>query len=371
MEDSLRLWQLEVKPPIQRRRQLFGPVARRSRCAIQELEWRAAPVARFKNLSGAQLPLRDLRTWGERVREVAYPLREQPMRIIGHVESEPAARTFSDYLYVKGIKNQVEAESDGTWAIWIHAEDELDQARNLLRGYLANPNDATVKHAAAKARELIEKEGQQEAAARKRHFDRDRLFPSGWRAHGPLTLSLIAISVVVYLIMNYSTAWEWTQYLFISNPAFSVNRDLPEVRQGQVWRLLTPIFLHFGILHILFNMLWLNDLGSMIEARLGTLHLLLMVVVIGVLSNVAQYYVSGPQFGGMSGVVYGLLGYVWMKGKFDPGSGLFLHPSTVMMMLIWLVFGFTNILPMANTVHAVGLSVGVAWGFAAAQARYK
>jgi GlpG protein len=290
------------------------------------------------------------------------------MRMIGHVEGEPAARTFSNYLRVEGIKNQVEAESDGTWAIWIHAEDELEQARSLLRRYLANPDDATVKRSAAKARELIESEQAEDAAARKRRFDRDRLFPSSaWQASGPLTLALIGLSVLVYLVREYSAAREWTESLFISDPAFSLSRDLPEVRQGQVWRLLTPIFLHFGVLHILFNMLWLKDLGSMIEKRFGTLHLLLMVTVIGVASNLAQYYVSGPVFGGMSGVVYGLLGYIWMKGKFDPGSGLFLHPSTVTMMLIWLVFGFTNILPMANTVHAVGLAVGAAWGFAAAQ----
>jgi GlpG protein len=294
------------------------------------------------------------------------------MRIIGHVQSEPAARTFSDYLYVKGIKNQVEAENDGTWAIWIHAEDEIEQARNLLRNYLSNPDDAVVKRSVAKARELAEQEQEQEAAARRRHFDRDRLFPSaGWRALGPLTLSLIAISVVVFLIQEYSPVREWTRYLYISDPAFSVDRDLPEVRQGQVWRLLTPIFLHFTILHILFNMLCLKDLGGMIETRLGTLPLALMTVVIGVASNLAQYYMSGPGFGGMSGVIYGLLGYVWMKGKFDPGSGLFLHPSTVAMMLIWLVLGYTNLLPigMANTVHTVGLLTGVVWGYAASRSR--
>lgn len=105
------------------------------------------------------------------------------------------------------------------------------------------------------------------------------------------------------------------------------------------------------------------------ETRLGTFQLALLVIVIGVVSNLAQYFVSGPRFGGMSGVVYGLLGYVWMRGKFDPGSGLFLHPSTVMMMLLWLVFGYTGFLPIANTVHTVGLLAGVVWGYLAARAR--
>src|SRR5262249_13522307 len=137
---------------------------------------------------------------------------------------------------------------------------------------------------------------------------------------------------------------------------------LQEVRQGQLWRLITPIFLHFGWPHIIFNMLCLRDLGSMIEARQSSLQLAILVLGIGVCSNLGQYYMSGPAFGGMSGVIYGLLGYVWIRGKFDPGSGLFLHPSTVTMMLIWFVICYTPLLGhIANTAHAVGLVMGVAW----------
>ncbi len=141
---------------------------------------------------------------------------------------------------------------------------------------------------------------------------------------------------------------------------------LPEVRQGEIWRLFTPVLLHFTVMHILFNMLWLQDLGSMIEGRQGTGHLLVLVVVLAVLSNFAQYLVSGPRFGGMSGVVYGLLGYIWIRGKFDPGSGLFLDPTTVVMMLVWFVLCFTPLLgigPIANAAHAAGLVLGMAWGY--------
>jgi GlpG protein len=291
------------------------------------------------------------------------------MRVIGHLESEAAARTFSAHLYVKGIKNQIEAESDGTWAIWIHGEDELDQAVRLLRKFRENPNDPAIQRASEKAQELIAKEEQREAVARKRHFDRDRLFPTGGFAGiGPLTLALMGISVLVFLLQN-SAATAWIEnYLRISADPY--DKSLFEVRNGQVWRLITPIFLHFGIIHILFNMLWMRDLGATIESRLGTLNLALMVVVIGVASNLGQNWMSGPRFGGMSGVVFGLLGYIWMRGKYDPASGLFLHQATVAMMLIWLLFGYTNILPMiANTAHTVGLVAGGLWGYVAAMRR--
>jgi len=119
-----------------------------------------------------------------------------------------------------------------------------------------------------------------------------------------------------------------------------------------------------GVLHIFFNMLWLRDLGSMVEGRQSSLHLLILTIVIAACSNLAQYFVSGPIFGGMSGVVYGLLGYVWIRGKFDPASGLYLHPYNVVMMLVWFFACLVNIIPhVANTAHAVGLGIGIAWGY--------
>ena len=111
-------------------------------------------------------------------------------------------------------------------------------------------------------------------------------------------------------------------------------------------------------------MLWLRDLGSMIEGRQSSWRLAILVLVIAACSNLAQFWFGGPVFGGMSGVVYGLLGYIWMRGKFDPGSGLYLHPSTVGMMIIWFFACFTPIVPhVANAAHAAGLVMGIAWGY--------
>ena len=89
-----------------------------------------------------------------------------------------------------------------------------------------------------------------------------------------------------------------------------------ELKQGEIWRPVTPIFMHFGIIHILFNMMWLKELGTMIEFKNGSLKMLLMVLIIAVVSNVGQDYYKGPYFGGMSGVVYGLFGYIWMKSRY-------------------------------------------------------
>jgi rhomboid protease GlpG len=290
------------------------------------------------------------------------------MRMIGYLESESHARTFADYLYVQGIDNHLEFQKDDGWAIWVRDEDKLDPAATLLTTFRQSPGDPRYQTEAKNAAQLRAQEQKGEEAYRKKLRDRRHLFrPLAAYGFGPLTFALIVICVVVFIISKSPNYHEAIGGLFISD-YFGGHRDfssmLPEVRRGQIWRLFTPIFIHLSFLHILFNMLWLRDLGSIIEGRQGGWHLLVLLLVFAGLSNFGQYYVSGPGFGGMSGVVYGLLGYIWIRGKFDPGSGLFLHPSTVNMMLIWFVLCYTNLLgPVANTAHAVGLVAGMGWGY--------
>ena len=208
-----------------------------------------------------------------------------------------------------------------------------------------------------------------EASWRKKLRDRRYLFrPLQDYGFGLLTFVLIVISVVVALYSKLGDDPQLIMRLFITEYSLSDNLlqwngALPEIRHGQVWRLITPIFIHFGLLHLFFNMLWLRDLGSMIEARQSWKLLAVLVLVIAAGSNLAQYFFGGPMFGGMSGVVYGLLGYIWIRGKLDPGSGLYLHQSTVTMMLIWLAIGFTGFLGIANGAHLGGLVAGVGWGY--------
>ena len=186
---------------------------------------------------------------------------------------------------------------------------------------------------------------------------------------GPLTLVLIGACGGLAVVAGFPPSdavhladEPYYRHLYITllRPEFGF---LPEVRQGEVWRLITPIFIHMSIVHLLFNMLWLKDLGSMIEARKGTWTLLLLVLVIGVCSNLGQDLLSGPDFGGMSGVLYGLFGFIWMRGKFDPASGLRLNQANVVMMVGWFFLCLFGIIPnVANGAHGVGLVMGMIWG---------
>jgi GlpG protein len=287
------------------------------------------------------------------------------MRLIGYLAEESAARTFGDYLLVQGIENKIEAEREG-WGVWVSDEDRIVRAVELLALFRKDPADPRYRSEAAKAERLRDKAEKVEEDYRKRVRNRRHLFrPLTGYGFGAFTFVLIAFSVAVFFLSRYGNEPERIMALFITDFSGGVfDRGLPEIRRGEIWRVFTPMFIHFGPLHIIFNLLWLRDLGSMIEGRQTSWHLAIIVLVIAAASNLLQFYFGGPVFGGMSGVVYGLLGYIWLRGKFDPGSGLYLHSSTVTMMLVWFFICLLGLIPrIANTAHAVGLILGMAWGY--------
>ncbi len=299
------------------------------------------------------------------------------MRQIGHIETEAAAKLFGDYLYAQGIKNDVEHEQSDGWAIWIHEEEQLSRANELLAEFRANPGDIKFSSKARDAEKIRAAEQKSQADYEKKMLGRRHLFkPLRDYSFGPLTFVLIAASVVVFFKMKFGNNPENVMSLFITNFSQEGNYltwkpGLLEIRSGEVWRLLTPVFIHFSLPHILFNMIALRDLGSMIEARQNSFVFALLVVVFGIGSNLAEFFFVHPDFGGMSGVLYGLFGYIWIRGKCDPGSGLFLHPTTVWMMLIWYFLCWSGFVGnVANIAHTVGLVMGMAWGWVSSW-RYK
>ena len=138
------------------------------------------------------------------------------------------------------------------------------------------------------------------------------------------------------------------------------------IEESEWWRLISPIFMHFSIAHLAFNCLWIYVLGEKIEMIDGKITFILIIVISSILSNFFQYYSQGPLvFGGLSGVVYGLLGFcmiIEMESKFDRYG---LPPALYLFMVIWLILGFIGILDLfgfgkiANFAHLGGLVSGI------------
>jgi len=271
-------------------------------------------------------------------------------------------------LLTQTIRNEVERDSENTWVIWVLEDDQLDAARAMLERFRQNPAAEEFSKKAAQADRLRAKEEKEQADWRRRVHNRQTVLP-GTRSFGagPLTFALVVACVVVAVFSKLGQDREFLGNLFIAVPG--APGFLPEVMHGEVWRLLTPILIHFGLGHIVFNMMWLFNLGSMIESVHGTGRSALLLVVFALGSNLAQYiFGHSVFFGGMSGVNYGLIGYVWIRGRFDPASGLHLDKQSVIMAVAWFFLCFSGwVGPIANYAHAGGLILGMAWGWISAQ----
>ena len=308
------------------------------------------------------------------------------MRQIATISSSEAkrARLFVDYLASLSIEARLEDTEGGDFALWICDEDDVSQAKEEHEAFRKDPTRDRYRQGAKAAQKERAVRERETAKIREQEREMDRKVRDVPKRY--LTIGLMALSVILTLVLfdKSSEAWAYKN-LFISGGGrvTSLQDVLPEVQRGQVWRLITPIFLHVGgIIHLVFNMLWLLRLGSQVETREGIRRLLLLVIVVALISNLSQYVFSGaemtqdgkfvthwfrPGFGGMSGVIYGLFGYVWMKVRYQPSKEYFLAPMTVGLMMGWLFLCMTGFLgPVANTAHFVGLLIGIVFGYGSA-----
>jgi GlpG protein len=296
---------------------------------------------------------------------------ERPMRTIGNLASEKAASHFADFLYVRGIESQVEPEDDGTFSLWIIDESHVARAAEWLAHFRKNPHAPEFADATEAADKKHRAEAKAERGRRATVADVERVaFERRHQAIPHFTILLIVVSAAVGILSQFGENIGAIHSLFISDlrvegEFIAWAPGLADVRAGQVWRLITPIFIHFGLMHILFNMMMLHDLGAFIERRFSAWYLCVLVLVSAALSNVAQFWWAGPIFGGMSGVDYALFGFVWMRGRFGRTERWQLHQNTVLMVIGWFVLCLVGLIPhVANACHTVGLAVGMFWGWA-------
>lgn len=187
----------------------------------------------------------------------------------------------------------------------------------------------------------------------------------------PVTAVLIVLSILGAVLVSFDTQYQFVRYLGFQDVYQTGASSLPEIlSSGEAWRLITPTFLHFSFMHIFFNSLGMWDLGRRLELLLGKMNFVLFFVVTAMLSNLAQFlwYPAGF-FGGISGVVYALVGFIMVSHKLAPHKLTAVQPAELGFMLFWLVLCMTGALDsligggVANAAHLGGLLVGCAYAF--------
>lgn len=325
------------------------------------------------------------------------------MRLIGELDDFRQGEIFASYLVTIGIPAKCDDSGDGSYQIWVQEEDQLQQAKGELALFVADPHAEKYDSVIATANKINRKHQEKVKRIQKKIVVGTNRLQRKPKA----TMWLIGICVFVAIFTNFGrqideALFQGLAFLSLPLPLATqalanananlddLNLRLASVSRGELWRLFTPMLIHHGAFHLIFNMLWLYQLGKMIELRYGWWKYLLLVIAAATISNLVQcivpiriggttpVMVEGTLMillGGMSGVVYGLFGFVWVKSIVDPASRFFLPQSTIIILLVWLVF---CMLPgpgdkmltqelfrinVANWAHAIGLLVGIVAAF--------
>jgi GlpG protein len=294
------------------------------------------------------------------------------MRQVGSLSDQREAERFAAYLVTQGIEAHAEQDNHD-WAVWVRDEDQLDQARNCLSHFRLDPDDSRYRGVERDAEVIRREDVQRRAAAQKNLIEMRGRWSRPTVGRTPLTMTVIVLSILVTIFGSMGKAREGIgksineQLFFCSLTDYVVanKNPLASLAKGELWRTVTPIFIHLDPLHIIFNMLMFFQFGALVESLKGTVRLAGLILAIAVISNVAQAVgpdaLGGtPRFGGMSGVVYGLFGYVWIKSTFCPEPGFYTSQGTVIILIGWLFLCMTGAIgAIANIAHVVGLVVGM------------
>ena len=257
------------------------------------------------------------------------------------------ALAFVDYMATQGIRLESRPQQGHTVELWLADESRLSEVENQLEQFLRDPAHPRYQAASWQT-------GNTESTL---SYPRYSYLARIRSQAGPLTLAIMVLSIVIYLlmpVMGDDRIMNWLGW-----PADSS-------QYWQLWRWVSHALLHFSILHIMFNLLWWWYLGGAVEKRLGSGKLIVITLISALLSGYVQHKFSGPWFGGLSGVVYALMGYAWLRGERDPESGIYLQRGLITFALIWLIAGWFDLFGMsiANGAHVTGLAVGLAMALA-------
>lgn len=261
-------------------------------------------------------------------------------------------KDYTRYLSEKGILHRVIEES-GKQSIYVLNSKHIEFVKESLQLYLEKKLELS----------LAKEEHKQPKTALV-------IYVFNWVYKNfmasPITVSLIFISLVVAFLTSLGSnvyAFSFMFYPLISSESImELLGDITTITTAA--RTISPMFLHFGELHLVFNMLWLWYFGKQLEATGSAWSFIAIILITSFVSNTAQYLaIDYNNFGGMSGVVYGLLGYAWIIHVFLPQRHLLINNSMFVFFVIALVLmELVASSWIATAAHLGGLASGLVIG---------
>ena len=309
------------------------------------------------------------------------------MRSLGQIDGRKPTEQFVAFLLTQNIKTHIEGveSKPDSWEIWVRNEDQMAEASKQLHEFKRDPTDGRYESAMKEATRLLESEqkAKQAAARNIRRIDTSGTPRLARGPIPPLTLTLVILAIVVSLISNFTERQannKWGEVVvnelsFVEPAAWDRTKDpAASLKRGELWRLVTPIFMHGSMLHLAVNLFMLVSLGRLTERIQGTPKFAVFVLMLAVFPNLLQGLMppslgGSPFFVGISGVVYGLFGYIWIRSTIHPEMGVVIPMPMVVVVLGLIVLGFAASMSaaevaagwrLANFCHLGGLLVGIA-----------
>ena len=181
------------------------------------------------------------------------------------------------------------------------------------------------------------------------------------------TVLLITINVALFILMTAVDSGSGRESSFLSGAGNAVlldfgSRSVALIARGQWWRLVTPIFIHLGVIHLLFNNIALFQIGPLVEESLGSQKFIFVYLACGIVGNIGSF-VFGINGAGASGAIFGLIALAAVYGY---RMGGIVGRSLMKQMAMWAGIGLVmgQAIHADNVNHIGGLITGAALGFA-------
>ena len=181
-------------------------------------------------------------------------------------------------------------------------------------------------------------------------FSRTESFSQYIRLY-PVVTFFLAVNILIYVV---------TLLPFIGDPVFEAGVGVNYlISDGEWWRLVTPMFLHGGIMHLLFNMFSLFIFGPELEKIAGKARFLTIYLLSGMFANIATFFLQPPEYAsvGASGAIFGILGafgaLVYYTKRILPQLRQIILPIIVVSIVMTFIQSNIN-----TTAHIAGLAVG-------------
>ena len=261
--------------------------------------------------------------------------------------------SYSQFLKQQGLRHRIVEES-GMQAIYVESSIEVQFIQQSLEKFINGKEIEQSERARSSGSAISIK----------------RIIYSILTAfiQSPITMILIVICLTVAAISSLGAAASRVDFMFYplidSSSLSALIGDINSL--GVAFGTLAPMFLHFGELHLVFNLLWLWYFGKQLESLQPAGMFIALVVLTSFVSNTTQYMaIEYNNFGGMSGVVYGLLGYTWIIHSLMPRSYLLINTNMFIFFVLALVLMEVVASSwIATAAHVGGLVSGVAIGIA-------